>query len=159
MDPVVNPILTDFTQVDINDPRFQHVTHILLDPSCSGSGRQYQEDLSQKVDSNHLRQRLKHLSTFQLRLITHAMAFPAALKIIYSTCSIYKEENEQVIERALKTCIAQERGWHIVPIKLNNTVNEPNSKPKNAYIQCKSETMIGFFVACLERTKKIEKII
>ncbi|EGP90667.1 unnamed protein product [Zymoseptoria tritici ST99CH_1A5] len=65
-------------------------------------------------DKAKLEARLEKLSTFQLRLLQHAMAFPAARKISYSTCSIHSEENENVVVKALLSDIAQRKGWRIM---------------------------------------------
>ena len=64
--------------------------------------------------SNQLASRLDALSAFQLRLLLHAFKFSKARKITYSTCSLYAEENEQVVIKALLSDIAQERGWRIL---------------------------------------------
>ncbi|KAK5138505.1 hypothetical protein LTR08_000092 [Meristemomyces frigidus] len=61
-----------------------------------------------------LHTRLMNLSTFQLRLLQRSMAFPAAKKITYSTCSIHPEENEHVVMKALQSSSAVERGWRIM---------------------------------------------
>lgn len=60
-----------------------------------------------------LKTRLTALSKFQLELLLHAFKFPSARKITYSTCSIYAEENEEVVRNALNSAIAKERGWRI----------------------------------------------
>lgn len=60
---------------------------------------------------DELKARLTALSSFQLELLLHAFKFPAARKITYSTCSIYAEENEFVVKKALDSAIAKERGW------------------------------------------------
>lgn len=64
--------------------------------------------------NDKLSERLSSLSTFQLRILTHAMSFPKARKITYSTCSVHFEENEGVIFQALDSIIAKERGWRIL---------------------------------------------
>ena len=61
-----------------------------------------------------LSERLVALSTFQLRILTHAMRFPKARKITYSTCSVHFEENEGVVFQALASAIAKERGWRVL---------------------------------------------
>ncbi|KAK6850190.1 rRNA (cytosine-C5-)-methyltransferase RCM1 [Apiospora arundinis] len=58
--------------------------------------------------------RLEALSSFQLTLLQHAMEFPAAKKITYSTCSIHAQENEQVVLKALQSDVAKRRGWRIL---------------------------------------------
>lgn len=63
---------------------------------------------------DQLSQRLVALSAFQLRILTHAMRFPSARKITYSTCSVHFEENEGVVLQALASPIAKERGWRIL---------------------------------------------
>ncbi|KAG7051106.1 NOL1/NOP2/sun family protein [Colletotrichum scovillei] len=62
-----------------------------------------------------LQKRLDALAGFQLTLLLHAMTFPAAKKITYSTCSIHAEENEGVVIKALASKVAKERGWTILP--------------------------------------------
>lgn len=64
--------------------------------------------------ADKLTERLAALSTFQLHILTHAMRFPAARKITYSTCSIHFEENEGVVFQALATTVAKERGWRVL---------------------------------------------
>ena len=63
---------------------------------------------------DQLTTRLEALSAFQLKLLLHAFSFPKACKITYSTCSIYPEENERVVIRALQSEIARERAWRIL---------------------------------------------
>ncbi|OJD10971.1 hypothetical protein ACJ73_09646 [Blastomyces percursus] len=58
--------------------------------------------------------RLIKLSNLQTRIIEHAFSFPAATRVTYSTCSIYAQENEVVVSRALKLPVAQRRGWRIL---------------------------------------------
>ncbi|KAI7230139.1 S-adenosyl-L-methionine-dependent methyltransferase [Hortaea werneckii] len=64
--------------------------------------------------STTLQTRLTNLSTFQLRLLQHAMLFPSARRISYSTCSVHFLENENVVLRALRSAVARERGWRIL---------------------------------------------
>lgn len=65
-------------------------------------------------DGAKLKARLEKLSTFQLRLLEHAMSFPAARRITYSTCSVHAEENEHVVVKALLSDIARQQGWSIM---------------------------------------------
>jgi putative methyltransferase len=64
--------------------------------------------------ADKLAERLTALSTFQLHILTHAMRFPSARKITYSTCSIHFEENEGVVFQALATSVAKQRGWRVL---------------------------------------------
>ncbi|KAG9560797.1 S-adenosyl-L-methionine-dependent methyltransferase, partial [Aureobasidium melanogenum] len=65
-------------------------------------------------DEEKLKTRLNNLAGFQLKIVLHAFAFPAATKVTYSTCSIHAEENENVVVRALASKIAKERGWKLM---------------------------------------------
>ena len=60
------------------------------------------------------RQRLQSLSAFQFSLLRHAMRFPSAKRIVYSTCSTHWEENEGVVRRVLKTDECRKGGWQIL---------------------------------------------
>ncbi|KAL2038888.1 hypothetical protein N7G274_008410 [Stereocaulon virgatum] len=64
--------------------------------------------------SDRLSTRLAALSAFQLKLLLHAFEFPKARKITYSTCSVYLQENEHVVTKALESPIAKKRGWRIL---------------------------------------------
>lgn len=67
-----------------------------------------------KDETTNLSARLDALSTFQLKLLLHAFHFSRARKVVYSTCSIYGQENEYVVIKALHSPIALERRWRIL---------------------------------------------
>ena len=93
---------------------------MLLDPSCSGSGmlarvdndfQEYldDEDGAQALDAkNNLatadieKDRLTKLSNFQVSALSHALRFPSLKQLVYSTCSVHKEENEFVVAEILE---------------------------------------------------------
>jgi putative methyltransferase len=121
-------------------------------------------------------ERLTALSTFQLRILIHAMRFPKARKITYSTCSIHFEENEGVVARALASAVAKENGWRILERadqveglkkwsrrgvweadKFENGVelsSEQEEQIQDSCIRCEkgtNEGTMGFFVAAFVR--------
>ena len=61
-----------------------------------------------------LEARLQALAGFQLKILLHALTFPAAKKVTYSTCSIHSQENEHVVMKVLESAVAQRRGWRIM---------------------------------------------
>ncbi|KAI0799242.1 S-adenosyl-L-methionine-dependent methyltransferase [Xylaria sp. FL0064] len=83
-----------------------------------GRGRQVlvDDDGQETVVSTEkeMKLRLEALSSFQLTLLLHAFAFPAARKVTYSTCSVDAEENEHVVLKALRSDVAVRRGWRIM---------------------------------------------
>lgn len=58
--------------------------------------------------------RLTKLSNLQARIVEHALSFPAATRITYSTCSIHLTENESVVERVVNSDIAKRCGWRVL---------------------------------------------
>lgn len=58
--------------------------------------------------------RLASLADFQTRLLLHAFYFPKARKITYSTCSVYVEENENVVIKALLHSRKENLGWRML---------------------------------------------
>lgn len=58
--------------------------------------------------------RLTKLSNLQTHIIEHALTFPAARRVTYSTCSIHVLENEAVVARVLASEVAKSRGWRIM---------------------------------------------
>ncbi|KAL5359962.1 S-adenosyl-L-methionine-dependent methyltransferase [Aspergillus floccosus] len=59
-------------------------------------------------------ERLTKLSNLQTRIVEHALSFPAATRVTYSTCSIHLVENEAVVERVLASEVAKRRGWRVM---------------------------------------------
>ncbi len=58
--------------------------------------------------------RLAALASFQLSLLLHAMSFPAAERVTYSTCSVHAQENEAVVVQALQSVNGGGRGWRLL---------------------------------------------
>lgn len=58
--------------------------------------------------------RLTKLSNLQARIVEHALSFPNATYVTYSTCSIHLIENEAVVARLLASDVAKERGWRLL---------------------------------------------
>lgn len=59
-------------------------------------------------------ERLVKLSNLQARIVEHALSFPAATRVTYSTCSIHSVENEGVVSRILNSDVAKRRGWRLL---------------------------------------------
>ncbi|NXN37379.1 NSUN5 methyltransferase, partial [Rhinoptilus africanus] len=89
----------DFLTVDPADPKYSKVTYILLDPSCSGSGMVNRLPREEAAPSA---ERLQALAGFQRKVLSHALGFPALRRLVYSTCSLHREENEDVVHAVLQ---------------------------------------------------------
>ncbi|OVA04781.1 Bacterial Fmu (Sun)/eukaryotic nucleolar NOL1/Nop2p [Macleaya cordata] len=108
----------DFLKISTEDPLYSKVRAILLDPSCSGSGTAA-ERLDHLLPSYTAAQtadvaatpRVKNLAAFQSRALAHALSFPAVERVVYSTCSIYQTENEDVVKSVLP--LASSLGFHL----------------------------------------------
>lgn len=83
---------------------------ILIDPSCSGSGIISRADYKPSAQEAG---RLKKLQAFQVSLLKHAMNAMVSKTIVYCTCSCSMEENEQVLQMAMKETDAQDK-WEVV---------------------------------------------
>lgn len=49
-------------------------------------------------------QRIRALSNFQVTILSHAMRFSGARRVVYSTCSIWAQEDEGVVMRVSDGC-------------------------------------------------------
>jgi putative methyltransferase len=99
---------------------------------------------------DELKSRLAALSTFQFDLLLHAFKFPAARKITYSTCSIHSEENESVVQRALASDLAKQRGWRI--LKREEQVRGMREWPVRGSVEACGEDAV-LAESCIRATK------
>ncbi|KAI5801124.1 S-adenosyl-L-methionine-dependent methyltransferase [Geopyxis carbonaria] len=192
---------SDFLKSNPKENGLQDVTHILLDPSCSGSGivgrEEYtlerppatpaptkgkkrkrtehpqpqsmikithDDEVEEEDNSIADEKRLSLLSDFQKNIIQHAMTYPSAEKITYSTCSIYHQENEDVVTSILTSAVALKRGW-TVERRENGTLKDwprrglrefcESDEVAEACIRCNplEDGGIGFFVVAFIRNR------
>lgn len=122
---------------------------ILLDVPCSGSGTlDLNNDNVEKIFTEEL---IYRSVKTQKELIKKAVkVLKVNGELIYSTCSVLKEENEKIVEEILKSgnmeVISIDRklfeGVPLLPVKLEGTI-----------CVCPSELYEGFFVAKLKKVK------
>ncbi|KOB70008.1 putative williams-beuren syndrome critical region protein [Operophtera brumata] len=131
------------------------------------SDHQRSEDLTSEVARmdfcvhNYIEEtRLAKLTSLQEKFLKHAMnAFPKAKRIIYSTCSLYPEENERVITNVVKTSRAK---WRVQDVKelLKGQWNNFGSGMYGSmgarcmYAKPDTDFTTGFFLAVLDRDEK-----
>lgn len=68
--------------------------------TIKSSNKNINDDMPVKAPLT-LNDRLKNLQTFQISVIKHAMKLPRLRYLVYSTCSIHTEENEDVVATIL----------------------------------------------------------
>lgn len=139
----VNVMVLDSRKLD----EFFRFDTILLDAPCSGSGT---IDLNNMKDMKYFSYELvKNSSNTQKALLKKALEIlKPGHTMVYSTCSILKEENENVVKAFLNDKIV------IEPIKLD--IGEENLLPStiNGVITVKpSENYEGFFIAKIKKNK------
>ncbi|KAH9928696.1 S-adenosyl-L-methionine-dependent methyltransferase [Fomitopsis serialis] len=156
----VEAVNADFLMTSPTDEKFSKVTHILLDPSCSGSGIVNRMDhlLESEPQNDEGQKRLAKLASFQLMMIRHAMKFPSVKRIAYSTCSIHAIENERVVRQSLETPEALDGHFvlapqaDVLPTWHRRGLTEEMSSPDDAQslVRCSpdGDATNGFFV-CL----------
>lgn len=115
---------------------------ILLDAPCSGSGT---ENI---FDKNFSKELVERSVKFQEELLSKALKIlkPGG-EMVYSTCSILKQENEKVLERVLSKGNAQ-----IEPITVQDIEVLP-SKIAETITVCPTENYEGFFVAKIKKLR------
>lgn len=172
---IVEPCLQSFLEVDPDDDKYRGVRSILLDPSCSGSGMNNRLDHLLDIASSRdkalepgmdeyeedVANRLQSLADFQLEALLKAFSFPQVERVVYSTCSIFQKENEDVVVAALESPANREasRPFQLRPC-LSTWSRRGVEVPALSADQSKSlvrangleDETNGFFVAYFERT-------
>lgn len=146
----------DFLQTDIQ--KYDRVSHIMLDVPCSGSGMTTRLKFGDtELETAKDKKRLWNLEALQRRMLVHAMSFPNVRRIVYSTCSIHQEEDENVVRYALKKFRNKFKLVNLFPewnygrgiCENDSDLNELNL---NYCIRTCYENNYtnGFFIACFE---------
>ncbi|KAI0787816.1 S-adenosyl-L-methionine-dependent methyltransferase [Fomes fomentarius] len=162
----VEAVNSDFLTISPEDRKYGKATHILLDPSCSGSGIVNRMDhllTTEEEQHEGESERLNKLATFQLKMIQHAMTFPSVQRIVYSTCSVHAIENEHVVRQALKTEEATSGGFKLAHRKevlpkwhRRGIPNEMDGLGEaEALVRCSpgEDATNGFFVSLIVRKR------
>ncbi|KAL0238487.1 hypothetical protein GEMRC1_012960 [Eukaryota sp. GEM-RC1] len=126
--PDVDLVPASFLDIEPTDSPFNTVEYILVDAQCSGSGSfkvmsdsvlgkfiKNPQVFEDGVDDVRVSKNvLTRLQDDQIELLSHALSFPSAKKVVYSTCSVHSEENEEVVAKVL----LRHRNWtleHALP--------------------------------------------
>lgn len=120
---------------------------ILLDSPCSGSGTLQIEDKNlKKYFTTNLIQKCTKSQTELLRKAIKVLK--SGKEMVYSTCSILEEENEEIVNKILR-----ETGAEIVPIQLDGIEEIPilPTKIKGTICVCPNEYYEGFFIAKIRK--------
>ncbi len=133
----------DATQID----DFFSFDQILLDAPCSGSGTIYLENL--KLEETFRVELIERSVKTQKALLNKAInLLKPGKEMIYSTCSILKSENEEILQKVMK-----EKNIEIVPIEFEG-MEEISFLPttiKGTLCILPNELYEGFFVAKIRR--------
>lgn len=114
---------------------------ILLDAPCSGSGTMG------VFDSNFSKELIDRSSKTQEELLKKALKIlKSGGEMIYSTCSILTQENENLLEKVLQNAKAK-----IVPIEPIDEVPMLPSKINGTICVCPTDLYEGFFVAKIKK--------
>uniref|UniRef100_A0A8C3CKH6 NOP2/Sun RNA methyltransferase family member 7 n=1 Tax=Cairina moschata TaxID=8855 RepID=A0A8C3CKH6_CAIMO len=154
----------DFTEIRPTDPRLQNAKVILLIPQCSGLGFSNPIDfiLSEHGDAGLLKDLLQgsvskdklcRLAERQLTELMHAMKFKVQA-IVYCTSSVYPEENELVVKKALESGVEGHKlkRFRLVP-PVFPTCSNPESCTDFFFRTELSEMSSGCFLAIIAREK------
>ena len=134
-------MVTDSRKID----DFFSFDSILLDAPCSGSGTLNNND--NKIEKTFTPELIQKSSKTQAQLLKKAInILKQGKEMIYSTCSILQEENEDILASILKTCKVE-----IVPINVDKTIPKLPTKIDGTLCVCPNEEYEGFFVAKIRK--------
>ena len=98
-------------------------------------------------------ERIEKLARFQEAAVRHALQLPALKRLVYSTCSVYEQENEAVIAAVLPE--AESLGFRLVdPFPAWHRRGVPETvedADKLVRVDPNADQTDGFFIAVLER--------
>ena len=120
---------------------------VLLDAPCSGSGTLNTND--ENLEKYFTKELIQRSQKTQFELLQKAInVLKPGNEMVYSTCSILQEENEENIQKYIKKGLVE-----IVPINLKRYEEIPKlpTKIEGTMCICPDELYEGFFVAKLRK--------
>ena len=129
-----------------NIDNFFSFDQILLDSPCSGSGTLNMNDAD--FEKNFTLELVEKCKKTQKSLINKAVnILKSGKELVYSTCSILKEENEEIVKTIIN------KGMEIVPIEFEGkeTIPQLPTTINGTLCVCPTKEYEGFFVAKLRK--------
>lgn len=118
---------------------------ILLDAPCSGSGTIELEN--EKTYNGFTEKLLEKTTQSQLTLLKKALKIlKPGHEMVYSTCSILQEENEDIISKAIKGAKVE-----VVPVEIQGDIPKLPCKIEGALCVAPTKYYEGFFVVKLKK--------
>ncbi|CAJ1030078.1 putative 16S rRNA methyltransferase RsmB/F [Leishmania utingensis] len=114
---------------------------------------------AQGNDFSMKEERVEKLARLQRKLLAHSLlSFDNCRTVVYSTCSVHEEENEEVVRQVLDDERVKARGWRLSNImpdtwKTRGVEREDEAHPLHFTIRCDPATDAtnGFYVARFDR--------
>ena len=132
--------ILNIDSLDLNE--YMKFDYILLDTPCSGSGTYTINNI--KIEKEYLNK----LNNTQEKLLNKAITMLKDNAIlVYSTCSIYKEENEYIINKVL----ANHSDIEILPIEEYNNLPLLKTSIKGSICLYPNKYYEGFYVIKLKK--------
>ncbi|HEV8370241.1 MAG TPA: 16S rRNA (cytosine(967)-C(5))-methyltransferase RsmB [Pyrinomonadaceae bacterium] len=133
------------TLLDASQPlpfQYDSFDRVLVDAPCSGTGTlRHNPEIRWRISSDDI----KSLAAQQRRfLINAAKAVKAGGRLIYSTCSVEKEENEEVVEQFLQS----HKNFRQISLRTGSILATPSGALRTWPHRDGTD---GFFVAVLEK--------
>lgn len=132
-----------FDATNVYEPLIEKADKVLADVLCSGIGI-----ISGKPDIKWNKDGVDSLPEIQLKILENAAKYLKVCgELVYSTCTLYKEENEQVIEKFLE----RNKNFKLTKIDLPKPLMQENEGYITLYPNISGTD--GFFIAKLKRCK------
>ncbi|XP_072040844.1 putative methyltransferase NSUN7 isoform X2 [Amphiura filiformis] len=153
--------------VQHTDPRFKNVKVVLVTPQDSRSGitNPVEYMLQEGDDASLLKElsrdnvdaeKLDELVSKHMDLLKHVMKFPKVQAVVYTTCSVFSEENENVVTKVMdysnNARLPSKMPFRMIPPLIPLTPRDLDTQKSTKFLTIEpSEVMGGCFVAVLSR--------